>query len=121
MDFALIMFSMLVLTGGIWLLDRFVLSDRRKVKSAAIGIKVRMAQGFLDRRDREWRWAERILVRRELDDVRCGKSEFARDFFDRSARQIDGQLRQRLVQSQVHNAFRIFSTSTCLAMRSRMS
>jgi signal peptidase I len=33
MDFALIMFSMLVLTGSIWLLDRFVLRARRKEKS----------------------------------------------------------------------------------------
>ncbi len=33
MDFALIMFSMLVLTGGIWLLDRYVLGARRKEKS----------------------------------------------------------------------------------------
>ena len=32
MDFALIMFSLLVLTGGIWLLDRFVLQSRRKDK-----------------------------------------------------------------------------------------
>lgn len=33
MDFALIMFSLLVLTGSIWLLDRFVLQPRRKEKS----------------------------------------------------------------------------------------
>ena len=32
MDFALIMFSMLVLTGGIWLLDRIVLGARRTEK-----------------------------------------------------------------------------------------
>jgi signal peptidase I len=32
MDFALIMFSLLLLTGGIWLLDRFVLQDKRKEK-----------------------------------------------------------------------------------------
>jgi signal peptidase I len=33
MDFALIMFSLLVLTGGIWLLDRFVLQAKRNDKS----------------------------------------------------------------------------------------
>lgn len=32
MDFALIMFSLLVLTGSIWLLDRFLLSAKRKEK-----------------------------------------------------------------------------------------
>jgi signal peptidase I len=36
MDFALIMFSLLVLTGSIWLLDRFVLQARRaKIESGA--------------------------------------------------------------------------------------
>ena len=29
MDFALIMFVLLVVTGGIWLLDRFALAARR--------------------------------------------------------------------------------------------
>ncbi len=33
MDFALIMFSLLVVTGSIWLLDRFVLQTRRKEKA----------------------------------------------------------------------------------------
>lgn len=33
MDFALIMFSLLVLTGSIWLLDRFVLQAQRKEKT----------------------------------------------------------------------------------------
>ena len=34
MDFALIMFSLLVLTGSIWLLDRFVLQAKRTVNKS---------------------------------------------------------------------------------------
>ena len=34
MDFALIMFSLLLVTGGVWLLDKFVLQPKRVAETA---------------------------------------------------------------------------------------
>jgi len=42
--------------------------------------------------DGQRRWPERIFVRRELDDIVGGQTEFAGDFFDRPAGLIDRQI-----------------------------
>ena len=62
-----------------------------QVKRIAVRIKIQVSQRLLHRGQRQRRRAERIFVRRELDDVAGGQAEFARDFFDGAAGLINRQ------------------------------
>ena len=66
-----------------------------QVKRIAVGIKIDAGEGLLHRGDGERRRAERIFVRRDLDDGVRGQAEFARDFFNRPARLIHRQIFQK--------------------------
>ena len=65
-----------------------------EVKRVAVGIQIHAGERLLHRGQRERRRAERIFVRRDLDDAIGGQAEFARDFFNRPARLIHRQIFQ---------------------------
>jgi hypothetical protein len=67
-----------------------------EIKRIAVGIKVHAGNRLLHRGHRERRRAERIFVRRDLDDRVGGQIQFARDFFNWPARLIDRQRFQKL-------------------------
>ena len=62
--------------------------------------EVQVPQGLLHRSQGGGRRAEWVLVGGQFDDTLGGQAEFARDFFDRSARLIDRQILERRVERQ---------------------
>ena len=70
------------------------------IKRVAVRIKMQVRNGLLHRRQRRGRRAERIFVRRQLDDVRRRQAQFARHFLNRPARLVNRHVLQRGIEGQ---------------------
>ena len=62
-----------------------------QVKRIAVGVKVHLLERLAHGGEAQTRRAERVFVRRELDDAVGVQTEFARDFFNRAAGLINRQ------------------------------
>ena len=63
-----------------------------QVKRVAVGVKVHLLERLAHGGQTQARRAERVFVRRELDDAVGVQAEFARDFFDWAAGLINRQI-----------------------------
>ena len=66
----------------------------RKIKSAAVRVKMDALQRLVHRRQRLWRRPERVLVRRQLDDIGRRKPELTGHVLDRLTRFIGNEVAQ---------------------------
>ena len=77
--------------------DLFFRERLPEIETAAVGVKVRHRQRASHGGNGFGRWAERVFVGGDLDDLRRLETEFARGFVDRFSRFVSNEIANKAV------------------------